>query len=54
MIRWLVTQLPGLLAAADVRWCRLKQIDRRTMISCIKALAPVVQDKGAALPPRSC
>jgi thiamine-phosphate pyrophosphorylase len=47
----LVTQLPGLLAAADVAavLLRLKQTDQRTMISCIKALAPMVQDAGAAL-----
>jgi thiamine-phosphate pyrophosphorylase len=47
----LVMQLPGLLADADVAavLLRLKQTDQRTMISRIKALAPVVQDAGAAL-----
>ena len=47
----LVAELPGLLAAADVVavMVRLKQTDQRTMISRIKALAPVVQDAGAAL-----
>ena len=47
----LVAELPGLLAAADVAavLVRLKQTDQRTMISRIKALAPVVQDAGAAL-----
>jgi thiamine-phosphate pyrophosphorylase len=44
-------QLPGLLAAADVAavLVRLRETDQRTMISRIKALAPAVQDKGAAL-----
>src|SRR5471032_2136274 len=43
--------LPGLLAAADVAavLLRLKPTDQRTMISRIKALAPVIQDHGAAL-----
>src|SRR5471032_2293409 len=43
--------LPGLLAAADVAavLLRLKPTDQRTMISRIKALAPAVQDSGAAL-----
>ena len=47
----LVAELPGLLAAADVAavLVRLKQTDQRTMISRIKALAPVVQNAGAAL-----
>ena len=47
----LVAELPGLLAAADVAavLVRLRQTDQRTMISRIKALAPVVQDAGAAL-----
>jgi thiamine-phosphate pyrophosphorylase len=43
--------LPSLLEAADVAavLLRLKSSDPRTLISRIKALAPVVQDKGAAL-----
>ena len=43
--------MPGLLAAADVAavLVRLKPTDQRTMISRIKALAPAVQDGGAAL-----
>ena len=43
--------LPGLLAAADVAavLLRLKETDQRTLISRIKALAPVIQDGGAAL-----
>ena len=47
----LVATLPALLAAADVAavLVRLKQIDQRTMIARIKALAPVIQDAGAAL-----
>src|ERR1700722_11090167 len=47
----LLASLPGLLAQADVAavLLRLKPTDQRTMISCIKALAPVIQDKGAAL-----
>ena len=47
----LVASLPGLLAAADVAavLLRLRETDQRTMISRIKALAPVVQDGGAAL-----
>lgn len=47
----LLAELPGLLAAADVAavLLRLKQTDQRTMISRIKALAPVVQNAGAAL-----
>jgi len=47
----LAAALPGLLAAADVAavLLRLKQTDQRTLISRIKALAPVVQDGGAAL-----
>jgi thiamine-phosphate pyrophosphorylase len=47
----LVAELPGLLAAADVAavLLRLRQTDQRTMISRIKALAPAVQDAGAAL-----
>jgi thiamine-phosphate pyrophosphorylase len=47
----LVASLPGLLAAAEVAavLVRLRQIDQRTMISRIKALAPAIQDAGAAL-----
>jgi thiamine-phosphate pyrophosphorylase len=47
----LVAELAGLLASADVAavLVRLKETDQRTMISRIKALAPVVQNAGAAL-----
>ena len=47
----LAASLPGLLAAADVAavLVRLKQTDQRTMISRVKALAPAVQNAGAAL-----
>src|SRR5690349_5918036 len=47
----LVASLPGLLAAADVAavLLRLKPSDPRGMISRIKALAPAVQERGAAL-----
>lgn len=47
----LVAELPALLAAADVAavLVRLQETDQRTMISRIKALAPVVQNAGAAL-----
>ncbi len=47
----LIASLPGLLAKADLAavLLRLKTTDQRTMISRIKALAPVVQDCGAAL-----
>lgn len=47
----LLAELPALLAAADVAavLVRLKETDQRTMISRIKALAPVVQHAGAAL-----
>lgn len=43
--------LPPLLEAADVAavLLRLKPSDPRTLISRIKALAPVIQDRGAAL-----
>jgi thiamine-phosphate pyrophosphorylase len=43
--------LPGLLAETDVAavLLRLKQADPRTLLARIKALAPLVQDKGAAL-----
>lgn len=47
----LVATLPGLLAAADVAavLVRLKTTDQRTMISRVKALAPAIQNAGAAL-----
>ena len=47
----LIATLPGLLAKVDVAavLLRLKSTDQRTMISRIKALAPVVQAGGAAL-----
>jgi thiamine-phosphate pyrophosphorylase len=47
----LTASLPGLLAKADVAavLLRLKPTDHRTMISRIKALAPAIQDSGAAL-----
>ena len=47
----LAASLPGLLAAADVAavLLRLGETDQRTMISRVKALAPTVQDGGAAL-----
>src|ERR1051325_10406010 len=47
----LAAGLPGLLAGADVAavLLRLKPSDPRGMISRIKAVAPAVQDSGAAL-----
>ena len=47
----LASELPTLLAAADVAavLLRLKPVDQRTMISRVKALAPVIQNAGAAL-----
>ena len=47
----LIASLPGLLAGADIAavLLRLKPTDQRTMISRIKALAPAIQDGGAAL-----
>ncbi|MGY3620679.1 thiamine phosphate synthase [Bradyrhizobium sp. USDA 10063] len=47
----LVASLPLLLAAADVAavLVRLRETDQRTMISRVKALAPVIQNSGAAL-----
>jgi thiamine-phosphate pyrophosphorylase len=47
----LVASLPGLLAGADVAavLVRLKMADPRGMISAIKALAPAIQNAGAAL-----
>jgi len=46
-----LVQVPALLAAADVAavLLRLRETDQRSMISCVKALAPVIQDSGAAL-----
>ncbi|WGD51814.1 thiamine phosphate synthase [Bradyrhizobium sp. CB1650] len=47
----LLAELPDLLASADVAavLLRQKETDPRTMISRIKAFAPVVQNTGAAL-----
>jgi thiamine-phosphate pyrophosphorylase len=47
----LAAQLPELLASADVAavLLRLKRTDQRTMISRVKALAPAIQNAGAAL-----
>jgi thiamine-phosphate pyrophosphorylase len=47
----LITSLPALLAGADIAavLLRLKPADPRGMISRVKALAPAVQDGGAAL-----
>jgi thiamine-phosphate pyrophosphorylase len=47
----LAASLPGLLAAADIAavLVRLKQADPRGMIARIKALAPAIQNAGAAL-----
>ncbi|KWV54090.1 thiamine monophosphate synthase [Bradyrhizobium macuxiense] len=47
----LVAELPDLLAAADIAavLVRLNETDQRTMISRIKALAPAIQNAGAAL-----
>jgi thiamine-phosphate pyrophosphorylase len=47
----LMASLPGLLAGADVAavLVRLGPTDQRTMISRVKALAPAIQDSGAAL-----
>ncbi len=47
----LIASLPGLLNAVDVAavLLRLKMADQRGMISAVKALAPPVQDAGAAL-----
>lgn len=47
----LIASLPGLLAEADVAavLVRLKPTDQRTMISRVKALAPAIQNSGAAL-----
>jgi thiamine-phosphate pyrophosphorylase len=47
----LAASLAGLLAGADVAavLLRLTQTDQRTMIARVKALAPSVQDNGAAL-----
>jgi len=47
----LMAGLPGLLAGADVAavLLRLEPTDQRSMISRVKALAPTIQDSGAAL-----
>ena len=47
----LIASLPGVLEKADVAavLVRLKPTDQRTMISRIKALAPAIQESGAAL-----
>jgi len=47
----LIAALPGLLASADIAavLLRLKETDPRGMISRVKAIAPVVQNAGAAL-----
>jgi thiamine-phosphate pyrophosphorylase len=47
----LIASLPSLLAGADVAavLLRLAPADDRTLINRIKALAPVIQDSGAAL-----
>ncbi len=47
----LLASLPALLAGADVAavLLRLAPADDRTLINRIKALAPVIQDSGAAL-----
>lgn len=47
----LVSRLPGLLAGADIAavLLRLKLADQRSMIARVKALAPAIQNAGAAL-----
>jgi thiamine-phosphate pyrophosphorylase len=47
----LLANLPGLLGETDVAavLVRLKPVDQRTMISRVKALAPAIQNHGAAL-----
>jgi thiamine-phosphate pyrophosphorylase len=47
----LVTALPGLVAGADIAavLVRLHMTDQRTMITRVKALAPAIQNAGAAL-----
>src|SRR3979490_1740862 len=47
----LMASLPGLLAGADVAavLVRLKPTDQRTKISRVRALAPAIQDSGAAV-----
>jgi thiamine-phosphate pyrophosphorylase len=47
----LAAELPAALAAADVAavLVRLKPADPRTMVSRVKALAPIIQASGAAL-----
>src|ERR1700736_4081894 len=47
----LLASLPGLLTAADIAavLLRLKPTDQRSMITRIKALAPIIQERGAAV-----
>ena len=47
----LMASLPDLLGEADIAavLVRLKPVDQRTMISRVKALAPAIQNHGAAL-----
>ena len=47
----MAASLPGLLAGADIAavLLRLQPADPRTMISRVKALAPAIQNAGAAL-----
>jgi thiamine-phosphate pyrophosphorylase len=47
----LAATLPALLGAADIAavLVRLRETDQRTMISRVKALAPLIQEAGAAL-----
>src|SRR5215471_8772671 len=47
----LVSSLPGLLAGADIAavLLRLKMADQRSLIARVKALAPAIQNAGAAL-----
>jgi thiamine-phosphate pyrophosphorylase len=47
----LISSLPGLLAGADIAavLLKLKMTDQRSMISRVKALAPAIQNAGAAL-----
>src|ERR1700732_2811873 len=47
----LMASLPDLLGEADIAavLVRLKPTDQRTMISRVKALAPAIQNRGAAL-----
>ncbi|MGJ4944157.1 thiamine phosphate synthase [Bradyrhizobium sp. HKCCYLS1011] len=47
----LAAELPNILRGGDVAavLVRLKESDPRSMIRCVKALAPAIQDAGAAL-----